>query len=144
VEVARNLAANRGRIDRLRRGLLLALRVGAQRLEPRASGGTGPPGAPVFVNVPGVPVGPRLRAFGERQRPQGQDGIAREPCDEEGRLHRDWAERREDEHEQVESHHPGGGDNASTVQNAQICSSPKPSSHESMTAGSHIRVRRGS
>jgi hypothetical protein len=61
------------------------------------------------------------------------------PVIHEGRLHRDWAERREDEHQQVESHHRGG-DNASTVQNAHICSSPMPSSHESMAAGSHIQV----
>jgi len=47
--------------------------------------------------------------------PQGQDGIARKPCDQEGSLHRDWPERREDEHQQVESHQRSGGDYPSTV-----------------------------
>jgi hypothetical protein len=50
-------------------------------------------------HVPRDPVGPGLRAFREEQRSYGQDGIARHPRDQEGRLHRDWAERREDEHQ---------------------------------------------
>jgi hypothetical protein len=70
--------------------------------------------APVFVN--GLEARWfQLRVFGEHQRGQGQDSIARDPRDQEGSIHRDWAERREDEHQQVESHQRSGGDYPSTV-----------------------------
>jgi hypothetical protein len=89
------------------------------------------PNASVFVKVLKSPGWvPRLRAFGERQCPQGQDGIAREPRDQEGSLHRDWAERGEDEHQHIESHKRACGQNPSTVSHDDhICSSPRRS-HE--------------
>jgi hypothetical protein len=69
----------------------------------------------VFGNVPRGRVASRLRTFGDCQGRQGQDGIARDPYDHEGSLYRVWADRREDEHDEVESRQGNGGDNASTV-----------------------------
>ena len=88
---------------------------------------------PVFR---GMYLGPdrfQLRAIGERQGCQGQDGIARYPCDQERRLHRDRAERGDDEHQQVESHERSRGDYPLDSRRSRPLSnsSPAPSSHGS-------------